>query len=492
MKRFFGSVTLLFCSLMGMGQRVVVRVDANTVYQTIGNFGASDAWSCQFIGNWPGAKKNVIADWLFSMDTLQDGRPKGIGLSLWRTNIGAGSAEQGDTSGIRDVWRRAGDMCGSAVQGQRWFLKAAHQRGVRQFLGFLNSPPVWLTKNGKAYSSVAGVSNIDARRYEDLATYIVRVTRHIRETTGVGLSYISPVNEPQWDWSDGAQEGCPYKNEEISGLVRTLSNTLKAERLDVKIVMPESGHLKYVLADGDKPGRGDQVHAFFDPSSPNYLGGLYNVEKVVAAHSYFSTSPLAVGIDMRKTLSIYIDSLRAAHRDVRDLRYWESEYCILGDNAGEINGSRRDTGIDAALYVARVIHTDLVYGQASAWQWWLAISPYNYKDGLIYTDKKKEDGDFYDSKKLWALGNFSRWVRPGMQRIGVTGGDSSLWVSAYKGGGRTIVVVVNLSPSEREIDMKGNITMYTTSRTESLQKHVVRKGGRIIVPARSIDTLVME
>lgn len=33
--------------------------------------------------------------------------------------------------------------------------------------------------------------------------------------------------------------------------------------------------------------------------------------------------------------------------------------------------------------MARVIHYDIVVGGASSWQWWLAISPYDYKDGLV-------------------------------------------------------------------------------------------------------------
>ena len=71
------------------------------------NFAASDAWACQFVGSWPDEKKNVIADWLFSTDTLANGTPKGIGLTMWRDNIGAGSANQGSASGINDEWRRA-------------------------------------------------------------------------------------------------------------------------------------------------------------------------------------------------------------------------------------------------------------------------------------------------------------------------------------------------------------------------------------------------
>src|SRR5690242_10468129 len=67
-----------------------VVIDINSKKQTIRNFGASDAWTCQYIGLWPDAKREQVADWLFSRDTDANGSPKGIGLSLWRFNIGAG------------------------------------------------------------------------------------------------------------------------------------------------------------------------------------------------------------------------------------------------------------------------------------------------------------------------------------------------------------------------------------------------------------------
>src|SRR3989337_738852 len=130
---------------------VVIAFDPSKTYQTIDNFGASDAWSCQFVGNWPDAKKNAIADLLFSTDTLANGGPKGIGLSLWRYNFGAGSTNQGANSGIKDEWRRAANFANDSnhavdnINAQNWFLSAAKQRGVNQFLAFFNSPPVHLT-----------------------------------------------------------------------------------------------------------------------------------------------------------------------------------------------------------------------------------------------------------------------------------------------------------------------------------------------------------
>jgi O-glycosyl hydrolase len=212
----------------------------------------------------------------------------------------------------------------------------------------------------------------------------------------------------------------------------------------------------------------------------------------VAGHSYFSTSPWQKGVELRRELAAHIDSLNRSAGRAKGLAYWQTEYCILGDNAGEINGNKRDTGMNAALYMARVIHEDLVVGQATAWQWWLAISPYNYKDGLIYVDKNKKDGDFHDGKMLWAMGNFSRFVRPGMRRIEVTGGDDSLFVSAYKNGASGVVVCINLSSGSREVDIRSTGTMYTTSATENLEKHALRRGDMIVLPAKSISTLMIQ
>ncbi len=38
-------------------------------------------------------------------------------------------------------------------------------------------------------------------------------------------------------------------------------------------------------------------------------------------------------------------------------------------------------------------------------------------------DKTKEDGEFYESKLLWALGNFSRFIRPGARLVPIAGFD---------------------------------------------------------------------
>ncbi|MBW8687137.1 glycoside hydrolase family 30 protein [Chitinophaga rhizophila] len=488
MRRLIMPVLMVFAYMKtAVGQTTAVHVclDPGTTYQTIDNFSASDAWSVQFVGNWPEQKRNAMADWLFSTDTSATGNPIGIGLSMWRFNIGAGSAEQGDSSAIRDEWRRANEW--QRQSGQLWFLEAARKRKVNQFLAFLNSPPVNLTLNGKAFA-YNGISNISPEKYDALATYIANALTGIRKKTGIHFDYISPINEPQWDWSDGKQEGCPYDNEQISGVTKSLSRTLRAKKINTKILIGEAGKLDYLYSAADKPAKGKQVSAFFDPSSALYVGNLPNVSRTIAGHSYFTTSPASVAVSTREAVAKSVAA-------VPGLGFWQSEYCILGDNAGEINGNKRDYGMEAALYLATVIHRDLAIANARAWQYWLAISPYDYKDGLIYIDRKKSDGAYHDSKMLWAMGNYSRFIRPGAQRIAAQlQGDSTLLVSAYKNADKSIcMVIVNNSQQEKQLvahTSDGSISRmrtYVTSDAGSLQPLPVK--DHIIIPARAVVTV---
>jgi O-glycosyl hydrolase len=463
---------------------VHVTIDPDTSWQTIANFGASDAWAGQFVGNWPEQKKNAIADWLFSTDTSATGQPAGIGLSVWRYNVGAGTAEQGDSSAIRDEWRRTFNW--QQQSGQLWFLQAAQKRRVKQFLAFLNTPPVNLTINGKGFAT-KGNSNISPEKYDALANYVADVISGIHTTTGILFDYISPINEPQWDWSDGGQEGCPYNNEQISAVTKHLSKILTERKLSTKIVIAEAGKLDYLYAKLDKPNKGEQITAFFGSRSPLYVGDLPNVRHTISGHSYFTTSPAATAVQVREQLAQNIKA-------VKELEFWQSEYCILGDNAGEIDGNKRDYGMDAALYLARTIHYDLTVANAAAWQYWLAISPYDYKDGLIYIDKNKEDGAYQDSKMLWALGNYSRFVRPGAKRIKAIVSDSTLLVSAYKSKDNDITIVainnskdaINISLDQQKGTIK-KLRSYITSETGNLQPIVVNK--IISIPPRSIVTI---
>lgn len=478
-----------------------LEINDQRIFQTIDNFGASDAWSTQFIGKWPPAKKEAMATLLFGKEMDEEGNPEGIGLSLWRFNVGAGSAQQGENSGIRDEWRRAesflepnGEYNWDRQAGQVWFAQAAKERGVENLLVFSNSPPVNMTRNGKAYAN-NGNSNLAQENYQNFGAFLATVTEGL-QSKGLEVNYISPVNEPQWDWSDGGQEGTPFWNNEIAGIVKALNKELKAKNLSAKIDIPEAAQINYLYEEGNKEGRSNLIQDFFVDNSPNYVGDLEHVSQSISGHSYFTTSPYSNLVQHREKLA-------SAVNEVPDLKYWMSEYCILGDNDGEIEGNGRDLGITPALYIAKVIHSDLAIAQAVAWHWWLAISPYDYKDGLVYVDHQKNDGNFYESKMLWALGNYSRFIRPGYQRIDISAegqenrGEDFLF-SAYKNPEtqELVVVIVNANNTDVSVNLQGVQTnklreakVYVTSSQKDLERQLTREEEDFKVPARSITTI---
>src|SRR5690606_9706537 len=167
----------------------------------------------------------------------------------------------------------------------------------------------------------------------------------------------------------------------------------------------------------------DQINQFFSASSPNYIGGLPNVAPIISGHSYFTTCPDNTLIYTRNQVAAKVKKINPS------LETWQTEFGILGNICNQYSGYPRNTGIDYGLYVAKVLHHDLTIANVTSWQWWLAMSPYNYSDALVYINAPsgemnpaacKTDGIVSDSKQLWAFGNFARFVRPGMKRIAVS------------------------------------------------------------------------
>lgn len=524
MRRYLPILLLLACCSTEVtgenasGQSgIVYRIDPAKTYQTMHSFGASDAWRTQHVGlNWPDEKKNRIADWLFSMEEDEDGNPQGIGLSMWRFNIGSGSYEQGDASGITNTWSRVecflapdGSYDFSKQAGQQWFLEAARERGVGNFLAFTIAPPWFMSLNGKTTSQGKKGMNIRPDQYDDYARFLVTVMKHFAVEKGIRFGYVSPVNEPQWDWNTPRQEGTFANNADCYKLIGELNEEISRQRLDTKIVFGEAGAVKYLYKSGtDTPIADNQIYEFFSGRGDFPILGMKNVLPCVSGHSYWSTWPVDNMISERRQLRECIGRVSPG------LGYWQTEYCVMENNAESKGGGwGRDLGMDIALYVARVIHYDITVAQASSWQWWTAITPYDYKDGLIYLDdgignglrgnnpsldaSLKQDGVARDSKLMWALGNFSRFVRPGMVRVeiasstGVT--DPGLLVSAYRGDGREVVVVVNLGNRGQNFRLDGEAEkyrVYETSESSSLKYRGETGRDKVSVPARSVVTLV--
>lgn len=475
------------------GQAIEIKVKPETTFQTIHNFGASDAWSCQFVGNWPDDERNKIADLLFSLDENEDGSAKGIGLSCWRFNIGGGSADQTTETKIDDRWRQSecflqsdGSYNWEKQSGQRWFLKAAQKRGVENFLGFVNSPPVWLTKNGRANSDGGNSVNLAEENFSKYSQFLIKITKNIALKDGVLFDYISPINEPQWDWK-GGQEGTPWTNSEMAKFCRILGNDISKAGLSSKISIAEAGFLTPLFERGNDSKRGFQIKQFFSPESENYIGGIPNMAHKISGHSYHTVKTDTIMNLIRSKLH---DEFQ--HVDPT-LDFWMSEYCILGGN-GVLKGGGRDLGMETALFVANIIHADLAVANASAWQWWIAVSKYNFKDGLVYIDEKNHD--IFDSKLLWALGNYSRFIRPGAKRIDVEANqDGNLKTSAYKNKNDEIVIVIinkGNTPETVQINLNGKAKRYETSKNNSLALlGKVDVSKPVIIPMECILTFVI-
>ncbi|MFC5683058.1 glycoside hydrolase [Flavobacterium sp. MAHUQ-51] len=499
-----------------------LTINLDMSLQTMEGFGASDAWQCNNIGkNWPIEKRNAIADLLFSKEVDSEGNPKGIGLSLWRFNLGAGSTEQGDASDIIDEWRRTEcftidgltyDM--SKQEGQVWFMKAAKNRGVDKLLAFTNSAPVYLTQNGKAHASINTFYNLTDGKMPELADFWVNAIEKLNTVHNLTIDYVSPFNEPQYEWDGSGQEGSPASNANIYSFVKILSSKLQEKGLNSKIVVGEAGAFEplYKTVSG-KENRSNQIDYFFAPNSTKNIAGLSNVKKTISGHSYWQVWPLSEMISSRKALANRASSISG-------LSVWASEYSIL-ENPGTAElpdgaGPGRDLGMRTALWVARIISTDISIGGVTSWQWWTAVSRGDYKDGLVYVDNGitegagdanycKFDGFVRDSKTLWALGNFSFFVKPGMQRILIPNlnNESAItdtMITAYKDevNKKIVIVAVNMSESTRvyNLNLSGGkivdnkLTPYVTSATMSLKKLAAVNTDNVEIPARSVVTYV--
>ena len=497
-----------------------IKINPDHEYQVMHSFGASDAWRCQFIGKyWPEEKKEQIARWLFSKKFDSKGNPEGIGLSLWRFYIGAGSMEQGDSSGIFNFWRRAecfqnpdGTYDWNKHKGQQWFLEAAERYEVDYSLAFTISAPVNMTVNGKAFNEGGNASmNIKTGMMKDYSRFLTDVIEHF-EKEGRPIDYISPFNEPQWNWNKGNQEGTPATNEDIFEFTSLLSHELNNRNLQTEIAFGECASINYLFnAEKNNLSRSDQIKVFFDKKSPFFIGDLPKLRQIISSHSYFTTWPVNIQLKARQKLANRIHEINP------ELEYWQSEFCILESNDEITGGGVRDLGMGTALYVARVIHSDITVAHASSWQWWTAITQCDYKDGLIYIDENgipgnpnsenlKFDGDYHDSKLLWALGNYSRFVRPGMHRIEVNNLSgipeikqlTDLMVSGYKSDNEIVLVFVNQSEYSKIIDFAGEVLpenlrvkTYITDKNRNLE-FCEEKIKNICVPPRSLMTMIIE
>ena len=491
----------------------VYVVDKNITYQEIDNFSASDAWRCHFVGKyWPQEKKEEIADLLFKREFDEKGNPKGMALTNWRVNVGAGSYENREAKEVNNSWNRTecfllpdGTYDFSKQAGQQWFMKAAKERGVNNFLFFTNSAPYFMTRSGATVSTDRNYINLQEDKFDDFARFLVNCTKHFRGL-GYDVNYISPINEPNVEWHTNAfQEGSFATKSDIYRLVAELDKVIEEEQIETKILIPELGELKYLFeVDSAANMPDDIIHSMFYKNGEYSVLGFKNLFNCVAAHDYWTAYPPKLLVDIRTDLR------KALEQNGHQTKFWASEYCILEKNKEITMEPSPIKSINLGLYVARIIHSDLALANASAWQWWTALSmgedvPIQLlpmKDSS--TESIKYDGIISPTKMFWTTANYSFFIRPGMKRIDVKPthivsdleAATSLMVSSYTDNKEIITVIINYTDKEELLDLKCEKAktgkLYVTSIDKNLEyvgEHALKK---LSIPARSVVTVVVK
>lgn len=500
----------------GDGTEANVVINTSKTFQTIESFAASDCWAPNYIGTyWSEDEKEGIAKLLFSQN-IQNGQPEGIGLSGWRFNLGGGTAQQGASSNIEDPARRAesfmsptdGSLDWTKQAGQQYFLQKAKSYGCEQFVMFSNTPPVYMTRNGKGYSAMGAYSNLKADAYDDFAEYITTVVDYFKTNKGIDFAYISPVNEPQYNWDSPGQEGSGWQNSEVKKLAVEIDKSIEAKGLNSKILLSEAAAWNYLYESNGDDNRKNLIYNLFDQASSSYVGDLKHVAPIIAGHSYWTDGTWAKMVDTRTTV--------ASKASAAGLKVYQTEWSMLGDgySASEFVGFDNATYMDIALYMSKVIHCDLVNANVASWSYWTSVDleRWSHKNRFLLVKVTPAGGDYGDikqsgtheaTKTLWVLGNYSLFIRPDYKRIDLEVKNTSkdLFGSGYisADGKKIVCVYTNLTKSQYDakadlgdIEVK-SIKRYTTSQTQNLAEATVAGiTNSILVSPNSVVTVVYE
>src|SRR5262245_2312938 len=260
---------------------------------------------------------------------------------------------------------------------------------------------------------------------------------------GIPLVAISAQNEPNYPArakqfnADGTPicstgwDSCLYSPDQMVTFVRDfLGPALAAQAPEVAVMAPETQGW-------------DQFKRWADPLMAD-SGAVARIGPIATHHYGGAPSVYEPAVNAGKVI-------------------WETE---ISDN----KVATPDPGIDSGLRVAALIHDDLVSGHVSAWHYWWLMPGSDDNGGLV----NKSTNTL--ATRAWVLGNWSRFVRPGFERVAVTAQpQNSIYLSAFKNAqdGRVVVVAVNQGYGNTTQDFTiggGAITELTPWVTSASQK----------------------
>ncbi len=422
----------------------VSTVDWNNVHQQIDGFGASSAYN----GSWTTNQADILFSTNLNVVYSDNSRNKytnnAIGLSLLRNHIVPANtplASDTPTTVETSIMKWAQDR-GARVWSAPWTPAV----GFKMTNDIYDTKPITNAING---GSFLGGTATNLAYASQLANYVA----NMKTTYGVNLYAISIQNEP--DASVNTYDACQWTNTYIHDFVTNLYNALEAKGVgSTKIILPESQNWQ-------------DYHNLAGPAmtDPNVAADV----GIIADHNYDGATGPAnlVKNNYGKAL-------------------WETEVSQLsGENNDIANG----------VYYAQRIFKFMTVAQASAWHYWWIV-PYGSETGLMSQNAGP-------TKRMFTIGNYSRFVRPNFYRIDATSSQPSALISAYKDTNSPAfaIVVVNTNTATDVIQMfnlanftAASVTPWITSASLSLTPqtpvNVTDASFTYQVPAMSVVTFV--
>ncbi len=468
-----------------------IKLNKTSVEQEITGWGTSACWWAQAAGESENAEE--LTKLFFSKE--------GLGLNVFRYNIGAGEKENPDSRLSRDSWRSTESFLVYNEETETYEYDWNQDAAARKILDlalsygcvdtvvlFANSPHYSMTVSGQATGGYTPAkSNLRKDAYDEYVDYFLDITEHFIEI-GVPVKYISPINEPQWDWGGSwvGQEGCHYELNEVVELAKKFALQIKERGLDVKLSMAESGQVGDHAMDA-----ADMLYADED---------IKDVMGTYAYHSYWTNDPFlknAFGDYLRKTYPFAEIEM--------------SEWC-------ELPCQTKIDSIEAGLIFARTVSEDMSITGCNSWSSWVAVNDgYDAADAMVGANS--DCSEYVISKRYYAMAHFSKFVPVGSHAIDfdltvadVTA-EKAWWtqwiddeeydvyvinnkmnVSAFKTPeGDYVAVIVNEGgDKDVKFNMLGyDMKVYTTDSEKNLELTAESKGHKKInIGENSITTVV--
>ena len=449
-----------------------IQINNNKKFQPYEGIGASGAWWAQIVGGWDNKDengeeiRNVISRLLYD-------KTNGIGMNIYRYNIGSGSAYSGNGE-YSDFARRTesfdtdnGGYDFNRDKNAVYMMRQAVNDGAEEVILFVNSPIEKLTKNGWAHLKKHQLfrTNLSPKNYLPFAKYCLDITEHFVDE-GLPVKYLSPINEPFWIWT-GVQEGCHYSPRQAGKVMQVFAKELiKRSKLSaVKLSGVENGDIRW-------------FNKSYTRNLMKYPEGRGCIDSV-DLHSYFLYQPLPFFNNRIKFLNRY---RKWMDKNYPGLPIKMSEWTHM------VGGKNPD--MDSALETVKVMIEDFTLLGVTSWQHWIACSHYDYHDGLIYLDI--ENKSFETTKRLYATGNFSKYIPLGAKRIEAECDDGDIMLVAFENEEKSVVIILNPTNKEKSFVLPCDAVTAVTDNNKNLEEREFCANESIVITPESVTTVVFQ